>query len=127
MGKKLFAVALLAGMILFHPVVHALAMSELELKSSLNQQLNAVINLTARADELDSLNITVSRLADESGTLQHWPGIKVRLIRKEGGKNYLSITSDDVIREPVVNFLLELNWSQGRILREFSLLIDPQQ
>lgn len=127
MGKILFAVALSAGMMLFHPLAHALAMSELELKSSLNQPLNAIINLTARPDELDSLNITVSRLTDKSGALQHWPGIKVRLIRKEGDKNYLSITSEDVIREPIVNFLLELNWSQGRILREFSLLIDPQQ
>lgn len=112
---------------LFHPFVHALAMSEIELKSSLNQPLNAIINLTARTDELDSLNISVSRMTDESGALQHWPGIKARLIREEGGKSYLSITSDDVIREPVLNFLLELNWSQGRILREFSLLIDPQQ
>ena len=127
MGKTLFAVALSAGMILFHPVVHALAMSEIELKSSLNQPLNAIINLTAKADELDSLNISVSRMADKSGALQHWPSIKVRLIRKEGGKNYLSITSEDVIREPVLNFLLELDWSQGRILREYSLLIDPQQ
>lgn len=127
MGKTLFAVALSAGMILFHPVVHALAISELELKSALNQPLNAIINLTAKADELDSLKITVSRMKDDSGALQHWPSIKIKLIRKEGGKNYLSLTSDDVIREPVLNFLLDLDWSQGRILREYSLLIDPQQ
>ncbi len=127
MGKKLIAVAFLVGMVGFQPAVYALAMAEIQLNSSLNQPLNAIIDLTARADELDSLNITVTRVDAESVGLQHWPGIKAKLIRGKDGRSYINVTSDDVIREPIVNFLLELNWSQGRILREYSLLIDPQQ
>lgn len=127
MGKRILAVAVLTGMVVFHPIVHALAMAEIQLNSSLNQPLNAIIDLTARADELDSLNISVARLNAESAGLQSWPGIKVKLIIEEGGRSYIRVTSDDVIREPILNFLLELSWSQGRIQREYSLLIDPQQ
>ena len=127
MGKRILAVAVLAGIVVFHPIVHALAMAEIQLNSSLNQPLNAIIDLTARADELDGLNIAVTRLNAESTGLQHWPGIKAKLVREEGGRSYINVTSDDVIREPIISFLLELSWSQGRIQREYSLLIDPQQ
>ena len=127
MGKRIFLTSVLLGIVMFHPIVHALAMAEIQLNSSLNQRLNAVIDLTARADELDSLNITVSRMDDGSAGYQRWPGIKAKLVRDSGGKSYINVTSDEVIREPVLKFLLELNWSQGRILREYSILIDPQQ
>ncbi len=127
MGKRILAVTVLAGIVVFHPIVHALAIAEIQLNSSLNQPLNAIIDLTARADELDSLNISVARLNAESAGLQSWPGIKAKLVREEGGRIYINVTSDDVIREPIINFLLELSWSQGRIQREYSLLIDPQQ
>ena len=127
MGKRILAVTVLAGIVVFHPIVHELAIAEIQLNSSLNQPLNAIIDLTARADELDSLNISIARLNAESAGLQSWPGIKAKLVREEGGRIYINVTSDDVIREPVLNFLLELNWSQGRIQREYALLIDPQQ
>ena len=56
---------------------------------------------------------------------RRWPGVKVELVRPEQGNSYLKLTSEETIREPVLEFLLELSWSKGRIKREYELLINP--
>jgi len=104
----------------------ALALSEARLNSSLNQTLDATIELrSATAAELDSLNIYVSRIESEISIRGIWPEVKVELVRLEKGNSYLKITSKDNVREPVLNFLLELTWSTGRIQREYTLLLNP--
>jgi pilus assembly protein FimV len=127
MNKKLLIVIL--GMLLssVHPAAHALAISEIKLNSSLNQSLDATVEiLSATIEELDSLNVSVSRMQEQGGVLYKWPGVKVELVRVEKGKSYLKLTSKESVREPVLNFLLELKWSTGQIKREYSLLVNPQ-
>lgn len=110
-----------------HPAAHALAISEIKLNSSLNQSLDATIEIqSATIEELDSLNVSISRMQEQGGVLYKWPGIKVELVRVDKGKSYLKLTSRDSVREPVLNFLLELKWSTGQIKREYSLLVNPQ-
>jgi pilus assembly protein FimV len=45
--------------------------------------------------------------------------------RNEDGKAVIQVTSHNPIRESYVNFLLEINWSKGRLMREYTLLLDP--
>lgn len=125
MKKRLLAV--ITGMLILavHPSAHALALSEIRLNSSLNQPLDARIDiLSAKVEELDSLNVTISRAGTEA-MIHKWPGVKVELVRAEKGASYLKFTSKENVREPVLNFLLELDWSTGRIKREYSLLLNP--
>jgi len=35
------------------------------------------------------------------------------------------VTSDFPIREPFLNFLVEINWPRGRLIREYTVLLDP--
>jgi pilus assembly protein FimV len=108
------------------PVVAALALADLELKSSLNQQLDVRIRLlTSAPDELDSLTVHVKALSHAGTGHLASPQLLYELIREESG-NYLRITTRDAVREPVISFLVEMNWSGGHFLREYSLLIDPQ-
>jgi pilus assembly protein FimV len=108
------------------PDVSALALADLDLKSSLNQQLDVRIRLlTSSADELDSLTIHVKALSHAGAGHLALPHLQYELIREETG-NYLRITTRDAVREPVISFLLDINWSGGHFLREYSLLIDPQ-
>ena len=101
----------------------ALAVSDIELKSSLNQPLEAQILLLAvDSDELDSLLISIKDFAENSAD-QRSVKLKHEIKENENG-HYINITSRDVIREPILNFLLELNWSKGHLIREYSLLID---
>lgn len=104
----------------------ALALTDIKLNSSLNQPLDAVIELkSASASELDSLSVIIERNARSSTRSAHWPDIKVELVRMEKGNSYLKLTSKDVVREPVLNFLVEASWSTGRIQREYKLLLNP--
>jgi pilus assembly protein FimV len=111
------------------PDANALALSEVKLNSSLNQPLNATIELiSASPSELDSLNTYISRSRKESANNQsNWTQLTVDLVRMEKGHSYLKITSKDNMKEPVLNFLLELDWSNGRLQREYSLLLNPPQ
>lgn len=129
MNKKLpySTVAVILLLLMFMPQTdaYALALSEIKLNSSLNQPLNATIELvSATSAELDNLNIIVSRIRRESTDRRAWPQLKVELVRLEKGNSYLKITSKENVREPVLNFLLELGWSTGRIQREYSLLLN---
>ena len=126
MNKLILAVTLTLSLLAIQPAAYALALSKLQLNSALNHNLDAIIEISsANAQELDSLNIAVSRLSNQSMDY-HWPNIKVELVRPENGKSYLKLTSEEVVREPVLNFLLELDWSTGRYKREYSLLINPK-
>lgn len=106
----------------------ALGLTEIRLNSSLNQPLNAIIELkSASAAELDSLSIIVGRNTSSSSRAAHWPDIKAELVRMEKGNSYVKLTSKDAVREPVLNFLVEASWSTGRILREYKLLLNPSR
>lgn len=127
MNKKLLSVTL--GMLLTaaHPAGYALGISEIKLNSSLNQSLDATVEiLSATLEELNSLNVSVSRLSGQAAGLSNWPEVQIELVRVDDGKSYLKLTSKSSVREPVLNFLLELKWATGHIKREYSLLINPQ-
>ena len=126
MNKLILAVTLTISLLVAQSAAHALALAELQLNSVLNHTLDATIEiLSANAQELDSLNISISQLSEQAAHYK-WPKVKVELVRPETGKNYLRLTSEDAVQEPVLNFLLELDWSTGHFKREYSLLINPK-
>lgn len=103
----------------------ALALSEAELRSSLNQPLEARIGLLALTDgELSSLNVKISS-ADKGIANQPFQQLKHELLEDEQG-HYIRVTSVDAVREPILVFKVEINWSKGHLVREYSLLIDPR-
>ncbi|AKJ28279.1 FimV/HubP family polar landmark protein [Caldimonas brevitalea] len=53
------------------------------------------------------------------------PQTQVTLLRRTDGRPYLRITSDRVVQEPFVDVILELSWASGRLVREYTLLLDP--
>ena len=127
MNKILLTVTTTLLLLAIQPVAYALALSEIKLNSTLNQTLDAIVEIrSATPQELDSLNISVARLSGQGTGHYKWPGIKAELVRVENGKSYLKITSKESVREPILNFLLELDWATGRVKREYSLLVNPQ-
>ena len=106
---------------------HALAVSEVLLNSHLNQKLTASIDLlSVSPEELDSLVVIVRPLSEDSGASLSWPKIKHEVVSDKSGRHQIKLSSDEPIQEPVVNFILELSWSGGRLEREYFLLIDPE-
>ena len=120
--KTLFKLLLVLGIGGYALSVQALALSDAELKSHLNQLLDVRIQLiTDDVSELDDLRITLSHLAENNVT--HYQ-LKYEVLKGKAG-NILKITSRDVIREPIIEFSLDIGWSDGHVVREYSFLIDP--
>ena len=105
--------------------VFALGMGELELKSTLNQPLQAEIELTNIAD-LTEWEIKPSLASD--GDFDRAGVEKVFFLSDidfEIKGNRIVLTSDKSVTEPFLNFLVQVNWPSGRVLREYTLLLDP--
>ena len=108
---------------------HALGLGDIESSSHLNQPLRAKIELLAAAPA-DASKIQV-RLAspdvfnrvgvarpDFLANLSFTPTV-------QGGKPVILVTSDSPMQEPFVNFLLEVSWPQGQLLKEYTVMLDP--
>ena len=110
--------------------VHALGLGELSSKSALNQNFEADITLlSVQPEELDGVRV---KLADADAFAR--AGVErpfyLSLLRFEPtlsgkGKAVIRVTSEFPIREPFLNFLVEVNWPNGRLLREYTVLLDP--
>jgi pilus assembly protein FimV len=120
--KIIFKLGLFTCLGFYAVTGYALALSEAELKSHLNQILDVRIELiTNDPAELDDLKISLS-----NRTKNNISRYKLKYeVLKSGESNFLKITSKDVIREPIVEFTLDVGWSDGQVIREYSFLIDP--
>ncbi|MFT7458388.1 MAG: pilus assembly protein FimV [Planctomycetota bacterium] len=125
MRVKLSIVLAFATFLSFTSQIAALALSEIELQSHLNQPLLARIKLLdVPTGELNDLNISVSEIIDTVAGGGH-TSLRYEVVT-EGSISYLRISSRNVVREPILSFVVELNWSTGHLLRNYALIIDPQ-
>lgn len=110
--------------------VVALGLGEIELKSALNQPLIAEVELlSATPEELQELKVEVgSPQAFASAGIERTlflNKLKFDVKTNADGRPVVKITSRDAVREPFLDFLLEISWSKGRLLREYTVLVDP--
>ena len=112
-------------------VVYALGLGDVVVNSALNQPLDGKIELLSPSpDDLDSLKIG---LADSNAFAKagidrpfSLSKLKFNLRRSvDDGDDYISISTQAAIQEPFLNFLIEATWANGRILREYTILLDP--
>ncbi len=108
----------------------ALGLGELEKHSELNEPFRATIDLIdANAEVLDTLRV---KLADAERFRRagiERPHIlsqlRFEVVETDSGPDYIQITSQVPIREPYLNFLIEVTWSSGTLFREYAALLDP--
>ena len=108
----------------------AAGLGRLNVLSSIGQPLRAEIDLTAvGAEEANSL---VARLAAPDAFAQAnidygsmLTTLRFSVQRRSNGNPYVLVTSTALINEPFLDVLVELSWSSGRLVREYTLLIDP--
>ena len=110
--------------------VFALGLGELSTDSALNENFNANIELVSVAPgELDTIKVTLASSADFARAGLERPFLLSKLrfepTELDDGRQVIWITSEDPVREPFLNFLLEVNWPKGRLIREVTVLLDP--
>jgi pilus assembly protein FimV len=110
---------------------YALGLGEIEVDSFLNQPLKAEIEvISARAGEIDDLLVSLaSRDAFTRAGLSrpsHLAELRFSVKKnEEGDEAVILITTKSAIKEPFLNFLVEADWSKGRLIKEFTVLLDP--
>lgn len=110
----------------------AVGMGGISVSSSLGEPLKAEIELVAVGKaEKSSL---VARLASPEmfkGAGMDYPAnlpkLKFQIETRANGESYLGLTSAQPVNEPFISVLIELGWSSGKLLREYTFLLDPPE
>jgi pilus assembly protein FimV len=124
LGRALVAVWLLPTVSL------ALGLGDIKLASTLNAPLDAQIELLgASPEELASLKAIVASSDTFSRYGLERPAFlnSVTLTRGKSadGRDVLNVRSTDSMTEPFVTLLIEADWARGRLVREYTVLLDP--
>lgn len=108
----------------------ALGLGPVHVNSRLNQPLDAeipiiqgsageaeglLVNL-ATAEDFDRIGLNRSRLTVP---------LEFSVVKGSKGESVIKVTSKEPIRDSFLDFLLEANWPKGRLLREYTVLLDP--
>lgn len=110
--------------------VHPLGLGEILVNSRLNQPLDAEILVRENAPgEAEQLVAKLAAQEDYARVGLERARLPV-LVRFETGTNargqtVIRVRSDEPVREPFLTLLVEANWSGGRLLREYGVLLDP--
>ncbi|MGM0569201.1 FimV/HubP family polar landmark protein [Marinobacter sp.] len=126
--KLAVALALAGG--LGSGVAQALGLGEIELQSYLNQPLNAEIDVN-RAGGVSPddviVNLASERDYERVGLRRDFflTQLDFNVTTAPNGELVISVTSREPVREPYLNFLVEVTWPSGRVMREYSVLVDP--
>ena len=111
-------------------VLQALGLGDIRLNSALNQPFDAEIELiSATQDDLGALRATLASGdtftrygLDRPSFLSDF---SFRVAKGTDGRDVLRVTSPRPVTEPFVTLLVEANWPRGRLLREYTVLLDP--
>lgn len=128
MNKKALSLAICLAMAI-PTTSNALSLGEIESKSSLNQPFQGRINLLqTNQEEVKNLRIKVAspevftRVGiDRPAFLNN---IRFRTV-VQNGRPVILVSSSQPINEPFLNFLLEVSWPNGQLLKEYTVLLDP--
>ena len=108
----------------------ALGLGDVRLNSRLNGPLDAEIELLgATPEELSTLKAQLASRETFARYALEWPSflnsVSVTQFRGADGRTFLRLRSQDPVNEPFVTLLVEVNWARGRLVREYTLLMDP--
>ncbi len=53
------------------------------------------------------------------------PKLKFEVVNLGTGESYVKVTSVQAVNEPFVTLLVEITWSTGKLMREYTFLLDP--
>ena len=121
---------LLMGALLSPVTLYALGLGEIRLNSALNQPFNAEIELLSPTpEELGSLRVTMAaqdvfaRYGIDRP--QYLSNFEFTVSRAQDGRATIKVTSNRSVTEPYVTLLVEAAWARGRLVREYTVLLDP--
>jgi pilus assembly protein FimV len=129
-AKPIVMLGIVAGVLAIPGAACALGLGRLTVESSIGQPLVAQIQvMSATPEELDSLT---ARIADPGLYRQNnysynavLARARVSVEKKPGGQATIRVVTPGAVNEPFLDLMVEVNWSSGRLVREYTFLLDP--
>jgi pilus assembly protein FimV len=127
--KKLTAAV--ASALVLTSAAHAAGLGKLTVLSALGQPLRAEIELTAVTPE-EAAGLAAKLASPEAfrnANIEFNPALlSLRFaVEQRGGRQFIRVSSSQPLNEPFVDLLLELTWANGRLVREYTFLLDPAE
>ena len=122
-------IGLASGSVLYSGMAPALGLGEITLHSALSQPLDAEIELLNIGDLSDSdlkVRLAPAEVFSRSGVDRLYFLNDLRftpLLR--GGRSVIRVVSAQPVREPYLNFIVEVARPSGQLYREYTILLDP--
>jgi pilus assembly protein FimV len=108
-----------------------LGLGGIRVSSSLNEPLVAEIPIISNvAGEVDGLKVKLAspdafaRVGIDRTALLP-ANLEFTVVKNAAGQPVVRVTTPNRLGEPILNFLLEVEWGRGRMLREYTVLLDP--
>lgn len=112
-------------------MAHAAGLGKVNVFSALGQPLRAEVELSASREELSGMKAQLAPPEafkqaglDYATTLL---GIKFVIDKRPNGQQVIKLSTERPVNDPFVDLLLELNWPAGRLVREYTFLLDPPE
>lgn len=125
------ALAVASAFVMTPMVAEAAGLGRITVLSGLGQPLRAEVELNATREELNGMT---ARLApqdifrqagvDYASVLMD---LRLSLEKRSDGRQVIKVSSSKPVNEPFLDFLVELNWPAGRVIREYTFLLDPPE
>ena len=108
----------------------ALGLGGMRTQSALNQPFYAEIDLfDVKEDELDTVKVRLASRTEfnEAGTdrPEFLTNLRFTPMIGPSGEPMIQVTSRVPVREPYLDFLIEVIWPEGRLVKEYTVLLDP--
>lgn len=123
-------IGLASGSALYSGLAAALGLGEITLNSALNQPLNAEIELLAVGDDMSASDIKIALAPADAfnlagvDRLHFLNDLRFSPVLR-GANSVVRVISNQPVREPYLNFIVELKRPGGQLLREYTVLLDP--
>ena len=123
--------AAVASAVFLSSAASAAGLGKLTVLSGLGQPLRAEIELsTSSGEDPSSMSVKLaSPEAFRSANIEFNPSLlSLRFtVENRGGRQVIRVNSTQPVNEPFVDMLLELSWNNGRLVREYTFLLDPPE
>lgn len=112
-------------------MVQALGLGNARIISKLNEPLNIEVEVLANnPKELQGILPNLANPQDFENAGLDRPSFLNTVefkVEIQTGKPIIRLTTKEPVKEPVVNLLVELNSAQGRMLKDYTVLLDPPE
>jgi pilus assembly protein FimV len=129
-GRSITFAVLAAALWLAAPLAaYSAGLGRITVLSSLGRPLNAEIELHAQPGEQDLVARLAAPEAFSRAGIELNPALlNVRFaIDRRAGRQILRVTTTQPVNEPFLDLLVDLQWNSGRLMREYTVLLDPPE